>query len=340
MSQSQKAHEPIGVDLMGGDEAPESNIEACLMAVREGYRIVAFGTQEAVEALRTRAGDHPPETVICGERVGPDEPPLQAIRRKPDSSIRRGITAVKEGVTGAFVSAGSTGALVAGGALILGRAKGVDKPCLAQVLPDRSSRGVMFLDLGASSDSRPQTLVQFAVMGSAYVEGVLGWERPKVFLLNNGVEPEKGNVVTKKAFELLRSAPLNFIGNIEARDVFSGNADVVVADGFSGNVFLKTCEGTAEFLMSVLRSEVTNTLTRKAAALLLKPAFSKVRSLLDYSNYGGAPLLGLRGCVVKCHGSSGAVAVANGIGQAHRYIVGKVTEVIESRLSELNLEGE
>ncbi len=159
-------------------------------------------------------------------------------------------------------------------------------------------------------------------------------------MLNNGVEPEKGNAVTKRAFELLKSAPLNFIGNIEARDVFTGNADVVVADGFSGNVFLKTCEGTAEFLMSVLKSEVAKTLTRKAAALALKPAFSKVRSLLDYSAYGGAPLLGLRGCVVKCHGSSGPVAVANGIRQAHRYIVGKVTEVIENTLSELNLEGE
>lgn len=340
MSQSPQAHDTIGVDLMGGDEAPDSNIEGCLIALKEGYPLTAFGTQEAVDALRLHTDSRQLTTVVCSERVLPDEPPLQAIRRKPDSSIRRGITAVKEGATGAFVSAGSTGALVAGGALILGRIKGVDKPCLAQVLPDRSERGVLFLDLGASSDARPETLVQFGVMGSAYAEGVLGWKEPKVFLLNNGVEPGKGNAATKKAFDLLKRAPVNFTGNIEARDVFSGLADVVVADGFSGNVFLKTCEGTSEFLMSVLKREITRGLTRKAAALALRPAFSKVRTLLDYSSYGGAPLLGLRGCVVKCHGSSGAVAVANGIKQAHRYIVGKVSEVIEVTLSGLNLEGE
>ncbi|HHY44555.1 MAG TPA: phosphate acyltransferase PlsX [Firmicutes bacterium] len=340
MSQTLKENRLIGVDLMGGDNAPESNIEACLAAAQDGFHLAAFGTEEAVDALESRAGGLSIITVVCSEVVVPDEPPLQAIRRKPDSSIRRGITAVKEGAVDAFVSAGSTGALVAGGALILGRAGGVDKPCLAQVLPDRLQRGVLFLDLGASTDSRPQTLVQFAVMGSAYAEGVLGRENPKVFLLNNGTEPEKGNAVTKKAFELLKSAPVNFMGNIEARDVFSGIADVIVSDGFSGNVFLKTCEGTSEFLMSVLREEITRGLMQKAASLILKPAFSRVRALLDYSNYGGAPLLGLRGCVVKCHGSSGHIAVANGIRQAHRYIVGKVSDVIERTLAALNLEGE
>ncbi len=302
--------------------------------------MAAFGTREAVDALKSRAVGEPIMTMVCSEVVLPSEPPLQAIRRKPDSSIRRGLIAVKEGVTRAFVSAGSTGALVAGGALIIGRARGVDKPCLAQVIPDRSQRGVLFLDLGASSDARPQTLVQFAVMGSAYAEGVLGREKPKVFLLNNGVEREKGNAVTKKAFDLLKSAPVNFMGNIEARDVFSGVADVIVADGFNGNVFLKTCEGTSEFLMSMLRAEITQGFVRKAASLILRPAFSKVRALLDYSNYGGAPLLGLRGCVVKCHGASGQVAVANGVRQAHRYIVGKVSDVVERVLSELDLEGE
>ncbi len=335
-----QGNEIIGVDLMGGDNAPESNIEGCLLAAGEGFQVVGFGTQEAVDALNSRASGMPIETVMCSEVVLTDEPPLQAIRRKPDSSIRRGLLAVKEGAVQAFVSAGSTGALVAGGALILGRARGVDKPCLAQLIPDKAQRGVLFLDLGASSDARPQTLVHFAVMGSAYAEGVLGREKPKVFLLNNGVEAEKGNAVTKKAFELLKNAPLNFIGNIEARDVFSGIADVIVADGFSGNVFLKTCEGTSEFLMSVLRGEITRGFVQKAASLILKPAFSRVRALLDYSNYGGAPLLGLRGCVVKCHGSSGHIAVANGIRQAHRYIVGKVSDVIERVLLELHLEGE
>lgn len=340
MSESMRTRCVIGLDLMGGDNAPQVNIEACLLAAREGFSVVAFGTQEALNALRSRPGGQDIQGVICGEVVLPDEPSLQAIRRKPDSSIRRGLEAVKKGELDAFVSAGSTGALVAGGALLVGRAPGVDKPCLAQVLPDKRERGVLFLDLGASSDARPQTLVQFAVMGSAYAEGVLGREKPKVFLLSNGVEPEKGNAVTKKAFELLRSAPVNFMGKIEARDVFSGDADVVVADGFSGNVFLKTCEGTSEFLLSVLRGEMTRGFLAKAAALVLRPAFSRVKALLDYSSYGGAPLLGLRGCVVKCHGASNHIAVLNGIRQAHRYIAGKVADVIDRTLAQLGLEGE
>lgn len=340
MSEPLRASIAIGLDLMGGDEAPESNIQGCLAALEEGYRITAFGDEDAVGTLRSRISSPQLETVLCTEAVLSHESPLQAIRKKPDSSIRRGIEAVKSGMISAFVSAGSTGALVAAGALILGRANGVDKPCLATVIPSKNSRGVLFLDLGASADVRPQTLVQFAVMGSAYAERVLGWESPKVFLLNNGIEPEKGNALTKKAFDLLQGRPVRFSGNIEARDVFSGAADIVVADGFSGNIFLKACEGTAAFLLDGLRREISSGFVKKMAALVLRPALRKVRDALDYSRYGGAPLLGLEGCVVKCHGSSGPEAIANGIVQAHRFVARNVSEVISNTLAQMSLEGE
>lgn len=330
----------IGLDLMGGDGAPRSNIDACLVALRKGVKIAAFGDEQAVSALLSGGKPEGLTTVVCRETISRDEPPLDAIRDKQDSTIARGIMAVKEGQAGAFVSAGSTGALAAGGVALLGRAKGVDKPCLAMVLPSASGRGVLFLDLGASADARPQTLLQYAIMADIYARSVLGWEKPRVCLLNIGSEPEKGNLTARKAHSLLRAAPLNFCGNIEARDVFTDAADVIVTDGFTGNVFLKTCEGTAAFQMSALKRELGATLLRKLAALALKPAFRRVRDLLDYSAYGGAPLLGLEGCIVKCHGSSGAEAVANGIEQARRFVAGDVARVISETLSEMSNGGE
>ena len=330
----------IGLDLMGGDGAPQSNIDGCILSLRRGIRITGFGDEPAVSALRRRGEFEGLSTVVCRQSISSDEPPLQAIRDKEDSSVRRGILAVKEGGAGAFVSGGPTGALVAGGVLLLGRAKGVDKPCLGMVLPSKSGRGVLFLDLGASADARAQTLVQFAVMGDVYARDVLGWVHPRVCLLNIGTEPEKGNMTARKAYSLLKSAPLDFQGNIEGRDVFSDRADVVVTDGFTGNVFLKTCEGTAAFQMEALRAELSASLIRKAAALSLRPAFRRVKTLLDYASYGGAPLLGLEGCIVKCHGSSGPEAVANGIEQARRFLVKDVARVISNTLSKMSTEGE
>lgn len=215
----------------------------------------------------------------------------------------------------------------------MGRAKGVDKPCLAMVIPSKAARGVLVLDIGASADARPETLLQYAVMGHLYARDVLGWENPRVSLLNIGTEPEKGHLMARKAHSLLAAAALNFKGNIEARDVFAGETDVVVTDGFTGNVFLKTCEGTAMFQMDLLRDRLTSTALRQAAALVLKPAFRQVRDLLDYSSYGGAPLLGLSGCVVKCHGPSGPEAIANGIEQARRFLEKDVAGVISATLN-------
>jgi len=340
MAPEARANPVIGLDLMGGDKAPQCNIEGCLVALKRGVSVVAYGSQEAVEGLGSKGSFDNLRTEVCTETISFAEAPLEAIRDKPDSTARRGIEAVKQGTTGAFVSAGSTGALVAGGVVILGRARGIDKPCLAMVLPSENPRGVLALDLGASADARPQALVQFAVMGDAYARNVLGWQDPSVCLLNIGTEPEKGSMAARKAYSLLKEAPVNFQGNIEARDVFLCKADIVVTDGFTGNIFIKACEGTAAFQLDVIRSELSFGLARKAAALTLKPAFRRVRELLDYSAYGGAPLLGLEGCIVKCHGASGAEAIANGIEQARRFLVNDVSRIIGDALAKMSTEGE
>lgn len=324
----------IGIDLMGGDFAPTACIDGCILALERGLSVKAYGSHEAISALLSKARSVSDaqkgslETEVCGDTIGPDESPVTAIRQKEDSSIRKGILAVKSGETGAFVSAGSTGALVAGGVLILGRAPGIDKPCLATVMPSESGRGVLVLDLGASADARPETLVQFAVMGSAYAKEVLGWEEPKVSLLNIGTEPEKGSIAARKAYSLLEKAPVRFAGNIEARHVFSGESDVVVTDGFTGNIFLKSCEGTAMFQNQLILKEVTSSAITKIAGSVLRPAFHRVKALMDYSAYGGAPLLGLNGCIVKCHGPSRPDGIVNGMLQAKLFVEKGVSAVI------------
>jgi len=330
----------VAVDLMGGDHSPDAVIEGCLKALEKGTAILALGDAPAVARLRSQ-GDYPNlQTVECSQVITPDDPPVRAIRHKRDSTIVKGLSAVKNGDAGAFVSAGSTGALVAGGVLIMKRAKGVDRPCLGIVLPSQNKRGVLFVDLGASSDVRSETLVEFGLMGKIYAECVLGWHEPKVGLLNIGTEKEKGNMVARKAYKLMQDAPLNFAGNIEARDVFFGKADVIVTDGFTGNVFLKTCEGTVLFQLDVIREQVQSSILSKLGAVLMKPAFRKVNEILDYSAYGGAPMLGLEGCLVKCHGSSGAVAIANGIEQALRFLSNDVASIISDTLSKAHREGE
>jgi len=326
----------VAVDLMGGDYAPDAAIEGCVAALEQGTHILALGDAEAIAKLRSR-GDSPNlETIECSQVITLDDPPVSAIRYKKDSTIVRGLNAVKAGQAGGFVSAGSTGALVAGGVLIIRRAKGIDRPCLGMVLPSRSKPGVLFVDLGASSDVRPETLVQFGLMGRIYAERVLGWDEPTVGLLNIGAEEGKGNMTARKAYSLMQAAPLNFVGNVEARDVFFGKADVVVTDGFTGNVFLKTCEGTVLFQMETIREQVDRSMRSRLGGLLMKPVFRKLGEVLDYSSYGGAPLLGLEGCVVKCHGSSGATAIANGIAQALKFISNDVASIICETISEIH----
>lgn len=326
----------IAVDLMGGDRAPSTAVEGCVWALERGFRILALGSEEAVNMLLGRGPFATLETIVCSQHILAGEAPMQVIKEKPDSTVCRGLNLLKEGRAGALVSGGSTGALVAGGVIILGRAPGVDKPCLGTVLPSANGRGVFFCDLGASSDVRPHTLVQFAVMAKAAAESVLGWSDPGVYLLNIGTEAEKGNAVMRRAFGMLREAPVRFCGNLEARDVMSGIADVVVTDGFTGNVFLKTCEGVAEFQMAVLRKEIESTVLTKAAGLALKPAFRRAKDILDYSSYGGAMLLGLQGCIVKCHGASSAAAMARGIEKAALFLERDVAGTIMRVLSEMS----
>lgn len=320
----------IAVDLMGGD-SPEAILEGCLEAVTSGIKIIPVGDESSIRRLRERTSGlagvafRDEDVIVSRSVISPGESPVRAIRGKRDSSIVMGLEAVKEGRAGAFVSAGSTGALVAGGVLILGRAPGVEKPGLGTVLPSVSGRGVFFIDLGASADCRPENIVELAVMGSVYSAEVLGWHDPRVYLLNIGSEPEKGNLLYKKAFELLSGACVNFGGNVEARDVFQLDGAVLVCDGFTGNVFLKTCEGTASFQLHTMKKEMTRDLRSKLGALLLKPAFLRARRVLDYTEYGGAPLLGLGGTVIKCHGSSGGKAMANGIRAALRCVEQDVT---------------
>ncbi len=330
----------IALDLMGGEHAPESNIGGAIRVLEEGVSIHAFGTHEAVNSLLKRYSEPNLEVTVCTQTIDDHEPPLLAIRQKEDSPIYQGLVAVKEGRAGAFVSAGSTGALVAGGVVILGRAKGVDKPCMGQVLPTADRKGVFFVDLGASSDARPGTLVQFAILGRVYATEVLGWKDPSVRLLNIGVESEKGNALYRKAHALMKQTVPGFDGNIEARDVFSGKAQVIVADGFTGNVFLKACEGTSEFLLHAMKHETTSTYVRRAAAGVLRSAFSDVMAQMDYTAYGGAPLLGLTGCVIKCHGSSNQEAIANGIGQAGAFLEKDVASLLIRSVSESAKEGE
>lgn len=330
--EAQTRSNTIAVDLMGGDYYPEAAIDGCIMALEKGTSILALGDHQVIDLLRSKA-DYPNlKTLECSEVISPEDSPVRAIRQKKDSTIVRGLMAVKNGDAGAFVSAGSTGALVAGGVLIMKRAKGVDRPCLGIVLPSLNGRGVLFMDLGASSDVRPETLVQFGLMGRIYAEQVLGWREPKVSLLNIGSEKHKGNIVTKKAYRLMQDVPLNFAGNIEARDVFFGKTDVVVTDGFTGNVFLKTCEGTALFQAKAIKKQIDSDMRSKLGAILLRPAFHKVNQTLDYSAYGGAPMLGLEGCLVKCHGSSKPMAIANGIEQALRFLTNDVASTISDTL--------
>ncbi len=327
----------IALDLMGGDE-PEAALEGCLEALAKGIKVVPVGDEVSIERLKARAAKIPglvlenTDFIVSRSVISPSDPPVRAIRGKPDSSVVLGLMAVKEGRAHAFVSAGSTGALVAGGVLLLGRAERVEKPGLGTVLPSSTGRGVFFIDLGASVDCRAENIVEFAVMGQTYASAVLGWSSPGVVLLNVGAEQEKGNLLYRKAFELLSHAPVEFRGNIEARDVFTLDGGVVVCDGFTGNVFLKTCEGTAFFQLQAIKREVTRDFKSKLGALLLKPAFSRVKKILDYTEYGGAPLLGLRGTVIKCHGSSGGRAIANGIRAALRCVEQDVTGKISRTL--------
>lgn len=306
----------VALDVMGGDNAPQAMVEGAVNALKEkdNLFIYALGKKEIVEQEFANYTDYDKtriEFVDCREVIETAEPPVMAIRKKKDSSIVCGMNMVKRGECDAFVSAGSSGAILVGGQVIVGRIKGVERPPLAPLIP--TAKGVSILiDCGANMDARPSFLVQFAQMGSIYMENALGIEKPRVAIVNVGAEEEKGNALVKEAFPLLKNCPdINFIGSIEARDIAYGYADVIVCDAFVGNAILKTYEGVGGVLLDTIKDALMTNLKTKIGALLIKSTLKETMRKFDASEYGGAPLLGLNGLVVKTHGSSKAKEVKN-----------------------------
>ena len=333
----------IVVDAQGGDNAPDEIIKGACAALlaRDDMEIIFTGPEDTIREKLSVFSDAPMDRIrICNttQVIEMAEPPVRAIRQKKDSSLVRGLMLVKEGEADAFVSAGSTGAILVGGQLIVGKLPGVKRAPLAPVIPTR--KGVsLLIDCGANVDARPEHLLSFARMGSVYMENVLKKKNPTVGLLSIGTEEEKGNALVKETLPLLKECDdINFIGPVEARDLPFGAADVVVTEAFAGNVALKTYEGTAKMLGSVLKETLTSSVRSKVGAALILPSLKKSMKAYDASRYGGAPLLGLKGLVVKAHGSSKAVEIKNAILQCSAFskedINGKILERISSKKEE------
>ena len=328
----------IMIDGMGGDHAPEEIVKGVVQAAKEISGTVSIiGREERIneclQALNWN-GDNI-EIVNATEVISNNESPAMAVRKKKDSSISKGMRMLKEGEVDAFISGGSTGALLSAGLLILGRIRGIKRPAIAAFFPKIGMNDTsLILDCGANAESRPEYLLQYGIMGSIFVEKVKGIENPEVMLLNVGAEEEKGDPLHKESFELLRNADINFKGNCEGRDVPFGCCDVVVTDGFSGNVFLKSSEGVALAVMKRIKQKMTEGLAAKAGALLSYNKLKEIKKEFDYSEEGGAPILGLKGPVLKIHGSSKANAVYNAILKAVPYVEQDVTALIENAITE------
>ena len=326
----------VAVDAMGGDNAPGEIVKGAVDAVCAEKKIKVFlvGKEEHVKAELSKYTypQEQVEVVNATEVIAMAEPPVAAIRGKKDSSIVKGLYMVREGKCDAFVSAGSTGAVLAGGQVIVGRSKGVERPPLAPLIPTEKGASLL-IDCGANVDAKPSQLVQFAKMGSIYMENVMGIKNPKVGIVNIGAEEEKGNALVKETFPMLKAcSDINFIGSIEARDIPAGAADVVVCEAFVGNVVLKLYEGVGSTLIKKVKGGMMVNLRSKIGALLVKPALKQTLKAFDLEQYGGAPLLGLKGLVVKTHGSSKAVEIKNTILQCVTFkeqdINGKIQKVI------------
>ncbi len=327
----------IYVDAMGGDYASEAIAEGVKEALKlhPQLRIELGGPQEDVEPMMAAVLSDAPELMVrvtitdCPELIKNEEAPVIAVRKKLKSAIVDGMLKLRDKQVDAFVSAGSTGAVLAGGMFRLGRIKGIDRPALAPLLPNGKDY-FLLIDCGANVDCRPEYLNQFAMMGDAYMRGMRGLQKPRIGLVNNGAEAEKGCELTKAAHKLLAEGKLNFVGNVEARYITHDQADVIVCDGFVGNVILKFMEGVAETLMGMIKKEITADAKSKMGALLAKKAFKRVKKTMDYSEVGGAPLLGVNGVVIKAHGSSNGHAIACAIKQAVQMVEADVVGAIEN----------
>ena len=320
------------VDAMGGDHAPLEIVKGCVDAVNEydiDLTLVGDSSTIKSELERLSAPMERFEIVHTTEVISMDDVPVTAIKQKKDSSMVVGLSMVREDENNVFISAGNTGALMAGGLLKVGRIKGILRPALAPILPNINT-GTLLIDAGANADCKPENLLQFGIMGSIYMERVLGKKNPTVGLINIGEENTKGNDLSKEAYKLLReSKHITFAGNIEAREVPKGVVDVLVCDGFTGNILLKYTEGLGLSLFSLLKEELTKTYTRKLGALLLKPGLKNFKKLMDYAEQGGAPLLGINGGIIKAHGSSNAKAIKNAIRQGKLFRDNEVLQKIK-----------
>ncbi len=325
----------IVLDAMGGDHAPRAACEGALLALRDdpGLQVLLAGVKEVIGPLVAQAGDERDRLTIIDapETISNNESPALAVRQKKNSAVVRGMLMLREGEADGFVSAGSTGAVLVGGMLRLGRIPGIERPALAPLLPGREG-SFLVIDAGANVDCKPEYLAQFALMGDAYMRKAAGLEKPRVGLLNNGAEEEKGSQLYAAAHQLLKREALHFIGNVEGRYIPAGQADVIVCDGFDGNIILKYTEGVAETLMGIIKRELMADTRSKLGALLAKPAFRRVRKMMDYTEVGGAPLLGVRGAVVKAHGSSNGKAVHGALRQAVLMVRSGVAGAIEESI--------
>lgn len=326
----------VAVDVMGGDFAPVEPVKGAIAAVNENEKIqvVLYGKEEIIKEELEKYQYNPSqvEIVNCTEKIETAEPPVMAIRSKKDSSIVRAMLDVKAGKCDAYVSAGSTGANLVGGQVLVGRIKGVERPPLAPLIPTEKGASLL-IDCGANVDARPSHLVQFAKMGSVYMEHVMGVKNPRVGIVNNGAEEEKGNALVKETFPLLKNCPdINFIGSVEARDIPSGYADVIVCEAFVGNVVLKMYEGVGASLIKKIKAGMMSSFRAKLGALLVKPALKNTLKEFDLEQYGGAPMLGLNGLVVKTHGSAKSNEIKNSIFQCLTFKEQKINEKIRDMI--------
>lgn len=324
----------LAIDAMGGDNAPQAVVEGVMKAISafSDLEVTLIGNEEKIKSNLT---DSTRISIIhTDEIIEATDEPVRAVRRKKNASMVVMANEVKEGRADGCISAGNTGALMTAGLFIIGRIEGIERPALSPTLPTLDGNGFIFLDVGANVDAKPEHLLQYAIMGSIYADKVRGIKNPRVGLLNVGTEEKKGNELTKQTFELLKNTQLNFVGNVESRDLMEGVADVVVTDGFTGNIALKTMEGTALSVFSMLKSALTSNMKSKLAAGILKPQFKGIKQQMDYSEYGGAALFGLKAPIIKAHGSSDANAIFNAIRQTREMVSNNVSDTILASLKE------
>ena len=331
----------IFLDAMGGDNAPQAPVDGAIEALRRfpNLEITLAGALDQVEPLLKDCDDVKSRITLLDapEVITNNESPVMGVRTKKKSATVIGMLQLRDKEVDGFVSAGSTGATLAGGMFRLGRIPGIERPALAPLMPNGKGH-FLLIDCGANVDCQPDWLVQFGLMGDAYMKGVMGMEKPRVGLINIGAESEKGNKLVKETYPKLVDAPYHFVGNVEARDITGDVADVLVCDGFSGNLVLKFMEGVAGTLMGIIKKEMLADLRGKIAGLIAKPAFRRVKQLMDYTEVGGAQLLGVQGAVVKAHGSSNGHAIACAIAQCKKMIDGRVVEIITEGVSHLSQE--